>query len=71
MPLSKQEILEHKRNYYNENRVAIRAKNLNRYHIRQAAKYGDMPRPTGRPRLVFPEEVPEPTPEPPVPEPAV
>ena len=67
MPLSKQEVLAQKQQYYEANRDAIKAKNLQRYHDKQTALYGTGVRRRGRPRLVFPDPPPEnenpPTPE--------
>jgi len=55
MPLSKQQVLARKQQYYEENRDAIRAKNLQRYHAKRAAMGDAGVRPRGRPRLVFPD----------------
>jgi hypothetical protein len=60
MPLSKQEVLARKQQYYEENRDTIKAKNLQRYHAKQAELHGGVVRPRGRPRLVFPDPPPNP-----------
>jgi hypothetical protein len=54
MPIPYQEVLEKKRKHYEENRDAIKAKNLQRYHAKRAQMNSEEIRPRGRPRKVFP-----------------
>ena len=55
MPLSKEEVLAQKRKHYAENSERIKARNLERYHLKQIQLHGENRPKVGRPRLVFPK----------------